>query len=463
MRIDTSKLKVNSTKGVELLLTSLGGIWGKSNLEEKFERFERAIFSTVQKADESHESYLARHDNQFEELLQMGVGIQEVRAYILLRNPGLNSEDKKRLIVDANGDLEYKKVVSALKQLGSKFFHEVQTGNKTSFRSKTYDVNAVIDDEPSWGHYDEEPTYVGEAWDESELPYDEGDPDALVCMQFEESILEALQADTDLASCYYSAYLDAPKRLSDRTKNRGFWSGSKGSYGNPKGKGKGKYKGSMKFRKPLATLAQRILESECRRCRQRGHWKAECPLNRAQSSSTGGPSKEGGAFTGMTMVNGDDELDDMILIELEHAVPCLSRSQVAESHDRFCFVAVGDKLGHNMNPPTSLSTSMMSRFVQSVKDRLSPQPRTAVEPHSKQIQLRSSECALFVSYGPYGIVDLGASQTVIGEQQVSELLKHLPEKIQRSVKFRVEQFSVLEIAAQSLAVVRSWCLCPNSL
>lgn len=60
MRIDTSKLKVNSTKGVELLLTSLGGIWGKSNLEEKFERFERAIFSTVQKADESHESYLAR-------------------------------------------------------------------------------------------------------------------------------------------------------------------------------------------------------------------------------------------------------------------------------------------------------------------------------------------------------------------------------------------------------------------
>lgn len=269
MRIDTSKLKVNSTKGMELLLTSLGGIWGKSNLEEKFERFERAIFSTVQKADESHESYLARHDYQFEELLHMGVGIQEVRAYILLLNPGLNSEDKKRLIVDASGDLEYKKVVSALKQLGSKLFHEVQPGNKPSFRPNTYDVNAVIDDEPSWGNYDEEPTYVGEAWDESELPYDEGDPDALVRMQFEESTLEALQADTDLASCY-SAYRDAPKRLSDRTKNRGFWSGSKGSYANPNGKGKGKYKGSMMFRKPLAILAQRILESECRRCGQRG-------------------------------------------------------------------------------------------------------------------------------------------------------------------------------------------------
>lgn len=62
MRIDTTKLKVNSIEGVKLLVTSLGEIWGKSKLEEKFERFERAIFSTTQRTDETHESYLARHD-----------------------------------------------------------------------------------------------------------------------------------------------------------------------------------------------------------------------------------------------------------------------------------------------------------------------------------------------------------------------------------------------------------------
>ena len=56
MRLDPAKLKVNSLDGVKLLINTLGGIWGKSNLEDKFERFERAIFSTVQRQDESHES-----------------------------------------------------------------------------------------------------------------------------------------------------------------------------------------------------------------------------------------------------------------------------------------------------------------------------------------------------------------------------------------------------------------------
>ena len=37
--------------------------------------------------------------------------------------------------------------------------------------------------------------------------------------------------------------------------------------------------------------------------------------------------------------------------------------------------------------------------------------------------------AHFVSHGPYGIVDLGASQTVIGQQQVHDLLQCLPEVI----------------------------------
>ena len=372
MRIETSKLKVNSTKGVELLVTSLGGIWGKSNLEEKFERFERAIYSTIQKADESHESYLARHDYQFEELLQMGVGIPEVRAYILLRNSGLNAEDKKRLIVDASGDLEYKKVVSSLKLLGSKFFQEVQSGSKPSFRTKTYDVNALMEDEPTWGSQDEDAALVGEAWDESELPY-EGDPDALICMQFEDSILDALQAYPDLASCY-NAYLDARRRLSDRTKNRGFWNGSKGSNNYPKGKGKGKGKSFGKYRKPLA---QRIMESECRRCGQRGHWKAECPLNRSQPSAGAGSSKESGAFTGMTLVNHDDgDPDDMILIEPEAAVPC--PSQVALRHEHVCMVDLKQIKITNDETVCMLSPALLDRFVGSVKHRLSPQPRTTV-------------------------------------------------------------------------------------
>ena len=150
MRIAPEKLKVNDLSGIKMLVTSLGGIWGKSNLEEKFERFERALYSTVQKPDESHESYMARHDFQFEDLLQMGVTLSEVRAYVLLRNSGLGAEDKKKLIVDANGELKYESIVSALKLLGSKFFHELQSGSKNPTRTKTYDINAVQEEEPAY-------------------------------------------------------------------------------------------------------------------------------------------------------------------------------------------------------------------------------------------------------------------------------------------------------------------------
>ena len=80
-----------------------------------------------------------------------------------------------------------------------------------------------------------------------------------------------------------------------------------------KGKSKGKGKGQWRPRKPLA---QRILESECRRCGAKGHWKAECPLNRASSSSQN-PSgaQTSGACTGaVTSGDAHDVEDDMILL-----------------------------------------------------------------------------------------------------------------------------------------------------
>ena len=54
---------------------------------------------------------------------------------------------------------------------------------------------------------------------------------------------------------------------------------SKGKGKGFKGKGKGKFQWGNK-----KTLQQRILESNCRLCGKKGHWKSECP-NRGQSSS----------------------------------------------------------------------------------------------------------------------------------------------------------------------------------
>ena len=302
VRLDPEKLRVNSVDGVKLVVKTLGGVWGQSKLEKKYERFERAIFGTVQRSDETHTSYLARHEVQYEDLMSMGATLEEMRAYILLRNSGLSSDDKKRIIVESKGELEYDKVTSALQLLGSKFFGEVQAGTKTPGRTKTYDANMIDEIEGEVEEWDEQVFVATENTEDSafETLLAEGDEDALVMSQFEEAIVESLQSDPEIASCL-NAYADARRRLMDKAKGRGFWGPSK----THKGKGKGKNKGGFKsqFRKPLA---QRILESTCRICHQKGHWKAECP-QRNKAATSSGPPTGSSAFAGVSMAFHDGE------------------------------------------------------------------------------------------------------------------------------------------------------------
>ena len=53
----------------ERLVTILGGQWGKISLEKKYETFEKAIYRCQQRNDESNDSYLARADVLWTELL----------------------------------------------------------------------------------------------------------------------------------------------------------------------------------------------------------------------------------------------------------------------------------------------------------------------------------------------------------------------------------------------------------
>ena len=71
-----------------------------------------------------------------------------------------------------------------------------------------------MDEEPSLASMEDDQIFVGEAWDDSDY-FDENDPDAVICFQFEESLVEALQTDEEIAACY-NTYLDARKRLTDR-------------------------------------------------------------------------------------------------------------------------------------------------------------------------------------------------------------------------------------------------------
>ena len=441
-RLDPKKLRVGSLEGVKAIVEALGGVWGKSRLEDKFERFERAIYSTVQRADETHESYLARHDHQFEELLSMKVGMDEFRAYILLRNSALSSEDKKRLIVESQGSLEYREVVSNLKLLGSRFFHEVHSsGKQNNPRTKTYEANAFMAQEADGqDQASEEPTYNLDDWTEEEwIESLANDEDATMIMEYESTMLDAVQDNEDLALTQ-SSYMDARRRLSERFKSRGFWPTSQN-----KGKGKGGETGkrspySSKFSGNRKSLQQRIMESSCRICGRKGHWKAACPQRGSQSA----PS----TAVAPTLVTVNDELDALPLefMDLPELTEGTLNATQENSKHFFCVCESRDTgvlgglwktnegdaivLTHkggmiteceNFDVRTSLPESAFAS--------------TAQSPEAKS--MHDTEASAFSSFSTrdaLGIVDTGATKTVIGSSFVANLLAALRPEVRKQVQ-----------------------------
>ena len=149
MRISPEKLKTSSVDGVIILVETLGGSWGMTMLEEQYETFERALYGTLQKSNESHDSYVARSEVHFEELLARGTTLEEIRAYVLLRQSTLSPDGRKKIVLDQGGKLRYPEVTKAFRLLGSRFFQDLQ-GNKSS-KTKVYDVNLTeCDSEPAF-------------------------------------------------------------------------------------------------------------------------------------------------------------------------------------------------------------------------------------------------------------------------------------------------------------------------
>jgi hypothetical protein len=119
----------NDEKGIQRLVEVVGGTWGQVPLEKKFELAERALFRSIQKADESSDSYLSRCDVIWTELLSRKMSLSELQAYIVLRGSKLPPEDKKRVIVESkdasDSSLTKKNVTAAIRLLGSGFFFRV--------------------------------------------------------------------------------------------------------------------------------------------------------------------------------------------------------------------------------------------------------------------------------------------------------------------------------------------------
>ena len=99
----------------------------------------------------------------------------------------------------------------------------------------------------------------------------QGDSDALNVVSFERDLEEMFQEVPDLHNTLLS-YQEARTKILERKRSRGFWPAT----GKGKSKGAGKF---QQFRKGSGkgSLLQRISRTFCRACREKGHWKAECP------------------------------------------------------------------------------------------------------------------------------------------------------------------------------------------
>ena len=421
--------------------------------EDRYYYFEQAIFQVQQKGDESNDSYMARHDSFFEEMLSRAVTLEEVRAYVLLRHSLLHSDDKKRVVLESKGELKYQDIVKAIRLLGSKLFQELQvrganTGNRNVDQKKVYEINFV--DEESTEEAYAEMMDSDDIDDEIFAHFAEQfDEDAIYVAEFKDQITEALQ-DSELATVF-TAYQEARQRLRDKAEARGYWPPSKG-----RGRGKGfpgkKGKSDPRRRK---TLAERIANSACKICGERGHWKRECP--RRESS---------GSNEVMHYAQEDDEMpnptelfsqipDDAESYEgmsdghcEEARTPALSEDDLVEGiqNTHVCLYAVAPKVNISQIVRSVIARNLITnvRTPRNSARTASPKTRTtegrSSECLSERAVLKNSrqpegqEVVFVLTTGAEGVIDTGASRTVIGDSRVRDLVSGLAPESRAGVK-----------------------------
>ena len=80
LQLQKSVILTGTQAGIQSIVTILGGQWGKVNLEKKYETVEKALFRCTQRGDETNDSYLARTDIYWTELLSKKTSLEEIQA-----------------------------------------------------------------------------------------------------------------------------------------------------------------------------------------------------------------------------------------------------------------------------------------------------------------------------------------------------------------------------------------------
>ena len=459
LQLHSKEVLTTNASGIKRLVQLVGGTWGQVPLEKRYDLVEKAVFRCQQRHDETSDSFLSRCDVVWSELLSRGETLKEIQSYVLLRGSRLNSEDKKRVLVESgaedSGSLDLKRVSNSIRMLGSGFFQEY-TGVKRDKQLRTYDHTAFVMEEQA-----DDPEGTAEAFwttddidDETLEAMAAEDEDAALILQFEDAMADTIQNDSDLTA-FYSTYQDARRRLSERVRVRGFWPIRKGEKGKTKA-----FKGRGKGKSRPGSLAHRIANSYCRICFQKGHWKDECPKKTGSGSSN--PAAAPTSFVVAHEIPSEIQHLPVLTTVAEETRHCGSvvsrrlykvdnqhRNRGNVTHNRVSMSERINKTG--IEDSTTLKKTyfpkkdkeihnIASRFVHGLQLSLrKTQPHPGV---SEDISVRQSsvpdpdssfvECH-FASVGTVGVVDLGASQTVIGSNQVPDLLAKLEPTIRKQV------------------------------
>eukprot|EP00434_Breviolum_minutum_P001860 symbB.v1.2.001649.t1/scaffold86.1/size363240/8 len=260
---------VDETNGVKNLLAALS-TWEESSEMRTFELFERAIYKTTQRPDESSLSFVNRLQVAFNEL--GSTTIDEMRAFLLLRQSALTSEDKKKVLTMTQGKMDKGLIEQSMRTLAT----SILSGEP---KKKIYPINYVEPEVKEVPETDPTVTAYYTHVDEEDVDQEsieqlanQGDADALQVQAFEKDLEDLFQEIPDMHHALIS-YQTARQKLVEKKKYRGFW---------PSGRGKGSHSfgGGGKFGKKgkgKTSLLARIANSHCKNCGEKGHWKDECP------------------------------------------------------------------------------------------------------------------------------------------------------------------------------------------
>jgi transposase InsO family protein len=483
LQLHHQELSSGDEKAVQKLIELLGGSWGRIALQKQYEEAEQALFHCSQRSDETNDSFLARADILWSRLMSRKLSWEDLQAFVLLRGSTLSPEEKKKVILDADssasGKLTVSRVSDAIRLLGASFFGDM-TGQKRSTKLKVYDNNAVLvaeDDEPA-----DHPAFAAEETGEEEMFeqfLQEGDPDAALIADYEATAQDVLQEDSDLANAF-SAYQEARQRLAEKQRHRGFWPpsrsmGSSSTSSWSKGKGRsyqqsfGKGKGS--FTRPKRSLQDRIMSSTCRNCGRKGHWKAECPHKSDNQTSSAASMTTTAAATTSVAVSADDGMTLEFLQLPEYQAPTLDQEtdSVPEAAS-FVGVGVNHQGSNKVREILGKSRDNLKAFMHATmtaRQRLQQwghrsEHHASVQVIRDQLRRRRGRChpavvqpsqcpkdnqqtkvgmthnhgssdttalSYFATHGSFGILDLGASKTVIGTTQLASLINGLEPQV----------------------------------